>query len=358
MDLQLIYLLFASTEQWRRPKAIKNILLGRRTVSNLYWGLQYGMSTYYGALHGFDLDDEAQAVQKLQAQNLIALNEADQIRLTARGQEKQHQILEQLPGLNALAWAARFDMNRFANRFNLAVQIVSEFSYGNNHYYPQTINMADSQFIKRWFISNKGSALIRSFHQLLFDFLTALNSDRSATIFIRNLVGHQIAGQTNAQLAKEYQTSADVIHLTLIILYAKLSSRLATSEVTALSSLLQGLRRPQMTVSAQKTCQLYNRFPDWSVSEIAKYRHIKQTTVSEHLLEAAIVLPVEQVPFSKLLSSATARRLSAIAPENIAEWAYKSALEAIPDLSFFEFRLFQIKQARFSNRTKKLEGRG
>lgn len=42
MDLSTLYLIFGDANQDRRAKAIKNILDGRRTVSNLYWGLEYG----------------------------------------------------------------------------------------------------------------------------------------------------------------------------------------------------------------------------------------------------------------------------------------------------------------------------
>lgn len=346
MDLAQILLLFGTSTQWRRAKALKNILTGRRTVSNLYLALQYGLLPYFGALHGLLTGEVPQAVSDLNQAGLIETDSEWQIRLTKSGDQKRNALLRSLPSLSWLAEAADADVCRFEKRFNFAVQVVSEYSYANNRYYPQNIGVFDSQLIKKWFIQNKHRHLPNDLKALLTSFLTAVNQETFAEIFVQGLSGHQVSGQTDTQIAEKYDLSETIVSLIRLMLYAHLLHELTVTAETEVQPLIQGLSKPAIATSAQKTFALFCRFPELTLHEIAQKRQLKLTTVYEHLLEAAIVLPVDEVPFHRLLKPSKARQLTEAAFEKRGEWSFQTANQKIPDLTFFEYRLFQIKQLK------------
>jgi uncharacterized protein YpbB len=92
--------------------------------------------------------------------------------------------------------------------------------------------------------------------------------------------------------------------------------------------------------SAQQTYQAFTQ--THALTKIATARKLKLSTVREHLLEVAIWLP--SFPFTTVLDAQvieTLTRCFAGQPE-IASWSFQDAQAALPELDFFEFRLFQI----------------
>lgn len=350
MDLATVLILFSSSTQWRRSKAVKNILIGRRTVSNLYWALQYQLLPDFGALHGALSNDVEQAVSRLKRQHLVTSDDELRLLLTKQGVAYQNKLRKQLPNLAALTTAAQFDIFRFADRLALATQVVSEYSYANNRYYPQEIGLFDTQLVKRWFLQNKDQALPQYLYTLFNRFLTMLKRDDFAVTFVQGLSGHQLTGETDLQIAKEQGTTPTVVSLTRLILMAQLFNQLHESRKSKMALLIQGLAKPVIAVSAQKTLTMFCRFPDLSLLEIARRRRIKLTTVQEHLLEAAIVLPEKQVPVQQLLASSVEEKLASAQPHDLANWSFQEAGQKIAGLDFFSFRLFQIQRLKRAQR--------
>ncbi|GHP12751.1 hypothetical protein YK48G_01760 [Lentilactobacillus fungorum] len=348
MELSTLYILFGDLTQTRRAKALKNILAGRRTVSNLYWALEYDLLPYFGALRDFKLGDEKNALDRLAHLGLIVLTDRFSFQLTNQGRDQQVNLLKLLPPIKKLTIAAQNDVVRFSSRFIFATQIVSEYSYSNKRYYPQTIGFFDDQLIKRWFIQNKQRQLPNYFQELLDRFLTQLHDDLLAEIFIQSLTGHHFSGETEDQLSAKMGVPPTIIQLQWLMLYADLLTRVQQIPTSPLKLLLVGLARSPMANSTNKTLIMY-RNTDYTPEQIASRRRIKLTTVYEHLLEAAIVLPVNQFPFSRLLAEPTKQALESHQPSIIGEWAFKEAKAAIPDLSFFEFRLFQVLDKKRKN---------
>jgi len=103
----------------------------------------------------------------------------------------------------------------------------------------------------------------------------------------------------------------------------------------------------QATAISQSAWQTYQTFlqqPD--VQVIALQRKLKLSTVREHLLETAILMP--DFPFERLLSSAVVTQLTTIFQEqsDVASWQFQQAQDQLPELDFFWFRLFQIMRCR------------
>lgn len=347
MELSILLLIFGNDGQFRRIKAVKNTLRGRRTVSNLYWALQYEMLDFVDALHGAEFGDDQKTLTELTSRGLVRADDAFQIQLTPKGISQQQRYLTELMPLRYLALSSRYDVTKFMQRFSFAAQIVSEFSYGNGKYYPQRINYFEDQLLKRWFVQNKKNDLPAHFHTLLTEFLTGLGDDGLADTFTQSLVGHHFSGLTADQVASQHQVPATIIELQWLQLYGKLLiSLLDLPKDNVFSMLASDLEKPIVSKSARETFEMFLHQGDGNLALISKRRKIKITTVYEHLLEAAIMAPVKGFPYQALVSSNLMRQLRAHQPKNVGDWTFQDASHAIPNLEFFQFRLFQIYRSK------------
>ena len=347
MDLETLCLIFGSSTQYRRIKAMKNALIGRRTVSNLYWSLQYDMLDFVDSLHGQQFGDDQQVALKLSQAGLIVVDDRLQFKLTKKGQVIHDDYTAQLLPLKYLAVSSRVDVNRFAQRFVFASQIVSEYSYANHKYYPQSLGYYDDQLLKHWFIANKQQNLPKQFHDLLTGFLSRLDNDQRAEVFVQSLIGHHFSGMTEDQLADSLKTRPTIIEIQWLQLYGMLLLLIQKHpQPNPFMQLTAGLEKPVISNSAKKTFELYRQQTVPSIDQIVAQRRIKQTTVYEHLIEAAIMAPVAQFPYQSLIQPKTFQQLALTQPDDVANWAFDQAAEEVPGLSFFEFRLFQIYRSK------------
>lgn len=347
MDLGILMLIFGSDRQFRRVKAIKNTLRGRRTVSNLYWALEYGMLDFIDVLHGADFGEDQPVLAQLSANGLAQADDDFRIQLTAKGVEQQQAYLNQLLPLESLAVSSRYDVAKFMRRFSFTTQIVSEFSYGNNQYYPQSINYFEDQLLKRWFIDHKQDHLPEHFRQLLNSFFSDLHQDELADLFVQSLVGHDFSGLTAEQVAVKRHVPTTIIELQWLQLYGMLLEKVMRAGKTSLfAPLTAGLAKPIISNSAQTTFKMFVRQADRNPHAIATQRHIKLTTVYEHLLEAAILTPVAKFPYRTLISEDLMNQLVAHQPANVGEWSFQDASQVVNQLAFFQFRLFQIYRSK------------
>lgn len=350
MDLRVLMLIFGSGQQFRRVKAIKNTLRGRRTVSNLYWALEYGLLDFVDVLHGTDFGEDQLVLTQLVSSGLARADDTFRIQLTAKGIDQQQRYLNQLLPLKYLAVSSRYDVAKFMRRFSFASQIVSEFSYGNNQYYPQSINYFEDQLLKRWFVMNKHQDLPRHFQQLLRDFLGDLQPADLADVFVQSLVGHNFSGLTAEQVAVKRRTSTTVVALQWLQLYGMLLEKLMQAGKTSLfSPLVSGLAKSTVSSSAQATFKLFLQQKNHNLQAIATQRKIKLTTVYEHLLEVAIMSKTAAFPYRALISDDLLNQLLAHQPQNVGEWTFQDASQVIGQLAFFQFRLFQIYRSKMSD---------
>lgn len=331
-----------SAVQWRRPKVIENILGGKKTVSTLYWGLQYQIINEVGLMRGEKLTFPPETLKKLKQANLIEFNEHQEFKLTTMGLQKQKELQDAFP-LPCLHSPIDIDLNHGSQRLILAVQVVSEFSYQNRAYYQSPATLFDSLVVKNWFHHNKQTQLIQEIQQDLTHFLQSLNSNL-ANFFISNFRGHNYSGLTNQQLAA--QNSVDIA----FIVFAKnwltwsLLVQVSQSDTSLWQPLLQNLNRPVISNSAMKTYEIIKQ-QKVSFVDLAGYRQVKLSTIKEHLLEVAIWLPLNQFDYRRFLSKKIITELHDIATDDLITMSY-TQLSNKNEIDFFEFRLYQIYRSK------------
>lgn len=330
-----------SDQQARRLRVIENLLRGRRTVSTLYWGLRYDL------LYLLDLDKSLDRGQlDASAQVLVdhhwaawADDQQPRLRLTAAGVTRRDQ--QPRPDVSNRADWPQLNLQAARQRLLLAVQVVSEYAHQTKRYYPLTVDLPTRQAVRIWFHQQRDATLPQRV-------LTALQTDLDqlpvlvAQATTAGLTGHQQPGLTNQQLGEQLDRTAWQVYLMHVTAVVQIA-RSAKEPAHPLHTLLAPTWDQPVTRSAQATLATVQA--GTSLDQTAQQRKIKPSTVREHLLEAAIMLPVTAIPYEQLLPVGDRERLLAALPTLIDDWEYTAlspALQARYD--FFTFRLLAIWQ--------------
>lgn len=110
-------------------------------------------------------------------------------------------------------------------------------------------------------------------------------------------------------------------------------------------SLLYRFLRPLLQQNLNQSMLLTRRLfrEGYSKAEIMKMRSLKEGTVNDHLIEWAIL--DEQFDFSGYVSRELTETLASLNPD-YRSLRYQEAAEAMPELPFESYRLYQIQQRR------------
>ncbi|WP_047999770.1 helix-turn-helix domain-containing protein [Lactiplantibacillus herbarum] len=339
-----VLLLFSTTP--RRAKGVFNVLRGRRTVSTLFAGLTANCLELLDSWHGVDLETLMAVVATLEADQLLVSTTEGSWQLTLAGQKRQQQLQTTLYQPQAFQAFQTIDVRRFERVSQLALQVISEGAHAEKRYYPVTSDPGVQATVKQWLRSSRQpmTVLGKRLYETLNDFLTTLDSDL-ATIFVMGLTGYQLPGRTDQQLAEQFDRQPLEIWMIRKDLMCQWVLWIQQHQTEPLWPLLAPLiQATAISQSAWQTYQTFLQQPD--VQVIARQRKLKLSTVREHLLETAILMP--DFPFERLLSSAVVTQLTTIFQEqsDVASWQFQQAQDQLPELDFFWFRLFQIMRCR------------
>ncbi|EKK20173.1 hypothetical protein B808_138 [Fructilactobacillus florum 8D] len=337
-DALLLELL--SDHQPRRPRLLVNLLAGKKTVATRYWGLRYGLlgfaglQRYWGSLK---LDFSG-----TQGQGLVTTTSKNELKLTKQGiaQQRRLQFLEPWQG-----WQASFqalDLLHFKQRLLLLIQVMSERAHGNRQYHPLLVAGSDRQFIKTYY--TRLVSPLETAQQLKEDLQKMLGSltTTAATVVAEQLVGFENNGATLTQIAFNHQwTDWEVIQADLFGI-AQLAQQALQDTSLTLSPLLQGLQKPIIDPSVATTLQLYQRFH--SLKVVQNKRQMRPSTITEHLLLAAIDLPLAKFPYHDFVSDLQIREIQKELGQQLDHWRYEELSDRFRSTcDFWQFRLGAIK---------------
>ena len=341
MNKDLLLLLLSSTQP-RRIKLIQNLLNGKRTVSTLFWAMRYGILQYSAILKTYDLNSINGAIKKLIVDGLAEQVDEFQYQLTTKGQIKKDSVKESFYILQNTSYQYDYDVNEFKARILLAIQSVSEYSYQNKNYYPVKTDMKSSMIVKRWFIQNKVEIVSR-----LEDYLTKYLSqvdEKKANIIAQQMIGHDVYGMTNGQLADSMGVSNVEAFFMEYDGWVDFINYIINDDDQLLLPLINDVRTLKMNHHAIQT---YKQFVNGNtLDQIANNLSVKLSTVREHLLEMAIWLPESKFPYAKIVSAEDERTLrQAFDNQPIDDWQFRQISEST-DINFFEFRIYQILRSK------------
>lgn len=341
------YLLrLCSYRQPRRIRVIENVLTSHRTVANLFWAQQYGILEWLGARRQANQDQLDFELRELQAAGLVEVVADNQVKLTTTGvsfQEEQPPVYE--PAFYSWYWLANTKVAFL--RFLLGFQVVSEFSYHNRHYVPLNISFAEQQQVKSWFNHFGSDHLVGDVNAELQLLMNSLESEdeRLPLALVNQLIGHGQTGWTLDQLCNHLQLNvADGITLTHDLALAICAFSRATNG--PLACLIKPLlSATPLSPSNWRTFKMVSS--GRTITEVARQRRLKVSTVREHLLTAAILMP-QLLNWDQLLPIKVRQYIDQNYQGPVTEWQFAS-WSADSNADFFYFRLYQILQGSQTN---------
>lgn len=329
---------FFSYHQPRRIRVIENTLKSRRTVATLFWARQYGILEWLGAYRFLTRQDYDQTINGLVNDGLLMIDDQLQAKLTEKGasQLKKEESNLYTPSFYDWYWLA--NTQRIMQRLFLAIQVVSEYSYGQRKYVPLAISYGEMLAVKQWFRQNFRQNIVNELYSDLHRLGSALENEdpRLATDLFNVMIGHNYSGWTVNQAGADLNIGLDDVQF------------LRHDEMLAVSAYARNFPGPLQQLflplfnesplnrSAQITFDLYVK--GLSIEQIAQQRRLKQNTIKEHLLEAAVLIP-NKLNWDALLPADKRVALGKFYQGDPTSWEFNE-----DKATFYEYRLYQIYQ--------------
>lgn len=342
------YLLTLFDEHPRHYRVIEGILRGRRTVSILFWGQQYGILHWLRASpqlsrHAFDSH-----LRSFAKQGLLTF---DQDQLTAQLSPEGVQAVDQFkkhyywPSYDRWAWTA--ENPALTSRFFLGVQAVSELSHHCNRYVPIMTSPRELNAVRSW-LHQPLDRLRDDIYDEILGWAQQLSQtdSRLANLLVHQLPGFGQSGWTDADAVKLLQVTSMELPVIQRDLWAALGHWILIGDGP-----LATLCRPLVKTSPLNTTTMQTlRFfqGGYSINDISRRRHLKQSTIREHLLQAAILMP-GCLDLARLLGQDRLQKLQRHYSGPASSWHFDPLGEQDKARAFFEFRAYQILKSGEDN---------
>lgn len=333
------YLLGMFDQEPRRFRVIENTVRNKRTQANLFWALNYQILNWLGSDPQLTREGFNQWLQNQQQQGLL-LVDGNVAQLTPQGQQVKRIVQENYYQPHNDQWAWLVNPQRYADRFLLAVQAVSELAHHHRHYVPLNISVTEMSLVRKWLVQ---PGITSAVHQELRQIGQRLadQDPRLAELFAHRLLGFKTIGWTFSQAQKALKLSAEEIQVLNRDVWLGVAGQLKTLTGTRLGQLMS-----DMNAVAPISNSAWQTLTDFqagnSIEQIADRRRLKISTVREHLLEAAIIIP-KALDWSRLLPADKESQVHRYYNGPAATWQFqRRGTDAAAD--FFDFRLCQIKE--------------
>lgn len=338
------YLFTLFNKHPRRYRVIENTIRNKRTQATLFWALNYQILNWLGSADQMTKGAFDTWMRYQQKQGLLVIQD-DRAWLTKAGVERQQKVLVKYYQPKFDQWTWLVNTRKYAERFLLAVQAVSELSFSNRNYVPLNIPFTEMAIVKNW-LTRPG--LITSVHKELLAIGDHLNTADGylATLFAHTLLGHQMNGWTVNQAASQLNVANEEVMLIRRDIWLGVASYLSEHPQSNLGQLMNPLlNSTPISKSAWQTVRDFQRGA--GIAKIAQTRHLKISTIREHLLEAAIIIP-QALDWNRLLTSNTIKDVQSKYQGPVQEWRFERGVHDAAD-EFFYFRLVQIWELHRQN---------
>ncbi|PID00594.1 MULTISPECIES: helix-turn-helix domain-containing protein [unclassified Sporosarcina] len=319
----------------RSAQGVYHILRGKKSGQTLQDVEYYQVKSYYALLPHLTASEFQQALERMQADDLIYINEL--VYVTAKGQMATGSEMWRFNG-----WNYRGLEREFARRLALLVQTLSNLRSGETMFMPIQKELPTQQFIKG-FLRNQSSSMISLStslrKELEYVFTHSSLSDLQCTIVSGRLTGYKLTGSTWEQMADRLNMSVKTIQLYYLeALHMLLDYLQHHPNLPLLSELAIGCRvDTYLTQSAERTQKLFER--GYSVEQIASLRNLKLSTIEDHFIEMAANM--ESFPYKEFITEEQ-RDTVWRHVEQLQTKRLRLLKQQCPELSYFQLRLIII----------------
>lgn len=318
----------------RSVQAAYHMLRGKRSGQTLQDIDYYEMKPYYCLLPKLTEVQFHEAVERLQAEQLITQLDG-LVSLTSAGQARVANERE----WEFNGWVYRGKEREFFKRLALTVQTLSHFNHDVIVFHPIQREWAVQQFVKAFFRDypvkeKKTASALKS--ELLLALEKSGLTDLQKEIVANRLSGYQLTASTWDQLSDRMNTpSLTIQFIFLESLHKLLNYIYAQPQLIYLNRLAAGCRTESfLTDSASKTKELFVQ--GMTIDQISAVRHLKRSTVEDHLIE--IASHSDQFPYLDFLEQEDIDRVLH-AQAALQTSRLRRLKEEFAELTYFQIRL-------------------
>lgn len=285
----------------RSVSAVLHLLRGKRTSQTIQDGFLFKVHPYFQTMPHITRQDLDRIMAELVKKEWVKEQDADHYVLTRQGVMCLNDLREtyHIPtGLNG--WFYGGSAKAFWNRLALLVQTISYLDAGNARFHPVTRDEGTLKWVKQFLLSiglNRHD-LLKALHEELEIALNKLPMIE-ANLLTYRLSGFQCDGLSVPQLSEATgKSKTEILLLLLSGIHRTVQLINAVEEFNLLKPLLGQNKMTGLTESAGKTRELL--ISGKTLEDIARYRHLKMTTVQDHIVEMAFCDPAFSItPFVK-----------------------------------------------------------
>lgn len=279
----------------RSVNAIFYLLKGKKSAQTIQDACWFQLRPLFQTFPYLTKEEFDQAIFLLKEKNYITKTE-NTYQISSQGIEQLKILLTEKPippHLNG--WEFHSIDRLFWQRINLLIQTISYWIRGVNRFYPVQRNFTVQLWVKKWLRNTNTKFSKEEIASLLYSELLTLLSKLDAvnpSFFVERLSGYEKTGATAEQIAKKYQCDRFYYHLCFlhILHYMIISIRQHKEQYLLLYSIINDLYREHpLTNSTFLTYQLLQRGK--TIEEIAKLRSLKKSTIEDHIVEIALMIP-------------------------------------------------------------------
>ncbi|WP_173916270.1 helix-turn-helix domain-containing protein [Halobacillus sp. Marseille-Q1614] len=276
-----------SINKERTVSGIYHLIQGKRSAQSLQDAKVYRLERYFGIYPDLKRATFQKVMEDMEQQRWIALSDYAELlpegervlKMSASGQNQY------FSGLSHHRHIITFEQ-----RIRLLIQTLSQSKLNDFSFIPIIEDVSVQQWVKNIYqLKNSGRMLDQLFKELS-DLLSKTES-LEAELFTGRLSGGRRIGKTRAQLADQYHIrEQDVdIYIKHVFFYLFHLSKQEMETYPVLHLCRKGLEDSRLiTQSAQVTYQWLEK--GYSLEEVARLRRLKESTIQDHLVEAALTI--------------------------------------------------------------------
>ncbi len=335
------YLLTLFAEKPRHYRVIEGILRGRRTVAILFWGQQYGILDWLRAAPHLTREHFDQQLKTYAKQGLLVVDaQQATAKLSQQGRAKVRDFKRQHYWPHYGRWSWTGDNPLLPLRLWLGVQAVSQLAHHHYRYVPITNSPSELGVVHAW-LKQPLEQLCHGVYQEVFNWGNELarTDMRLATLLVYQLPGFGQIGWTDQDALQRLEVLPMELPVMQRDLWAGVG-RMILQDDGPLAHLCRSLvPASPLNFTTSQTLKLFQQ--GITVETIAKRRRLKVSTIREHLLQAAILVP-GCVNLQQLLGEKLIQQLSHQYAGPVDHWRFQAVSGQDNAAAFFEFRAYQI----------------
>ena len=346
--LEYLFLSLFSIKEAKKPLSVFHILTGKRTASILYVAESYQLKHFFNCFRHLEKEDYLQKIDSLLKKNQLEEASDNHVYLTPKGEQSVTTFFEThyYPShFNGLLEGR--SLKSFWRLLTFVTQVLSEMSHENVQYLPIEKEWKQQLWLKKWLQMHKKNLskelLSQRFASEWMDLL-ALLEPSGATVISLKLTGYKTYGKTTKQISNLLELELDEVQVILTdALFQCIKQIKETNQFPLFFELYQESIR-DISLFNQSTLATKKLMDEGkALEEVANSRGLKLSTVSEHLIELAIM--DEAYPIKDLIAERTYQQIMGLFELNPTIGYYEIEEQGY-QVPFYIYRLLQIERRR------------